>query len=90
MKQDYGSIIKAVIVIVNGRADETKEVRSGIEKEVRYSDGSHAGSDGVKQQTTAEDKHDRQFMHHLNQYYDDLLFRMKRRLYFKKGKGDIK
>jgi hypothetical protein len=76
MKKEAGLWIdhrKAVIVIVNGKIDETKEVRSSIEKEVRYSDGSHAGSDSVKQQTTAEDKRDRQYMNHLNQYYDDVI-----------------
>jgi hypothetical protein len=64
---------KAVIVIVKGKVDETKEVRSSIENEVNYSDGSHVGSEDVKQQSTAEDQRDRQYMNHLNQYYDDVI-----------------
>ncbi|PKL16401.1 MAG: hypothetical protein CVV49_16440 [Spirochaetae bacterium HGW-Spirochaetae-5] len=76
MKKEAGLWIdhrKAVIVIVKGKTDETKEVRSSIENEVRYSDGSHVGSEDVKQQTTAEDKRDRQYMNHLNRYYDDVI-----------------
>ena len=58
---------KAVIVIVTDAGDETLEIKSRMEKHVRFSSGteSEIGS--------TEDVRDRQFGNHLNSYYDKVV-----------------
>jgi molybdopterin converting factor small subunit len=69
MKKGIGLWIdhrKAVIVIVSEESEQVKEITSNMEKHVRYSGG--ASEDGQ-----GEDVRDRQFMNHLNSYYDEVI-----------------
>lgn len=66
MKKEVGLWIdhrKAVIVILKDGEDETKEIKSNMEKHVRF-----ASEDG-----RGEDVRDRQFGNHLNDYYDEVI-----------------
>ncbi|HVM72468.1 MAG TPA: hypothetical protein VMT91_11975 [Anaerolineales bacterium] len=67
MKKQAGLWIdhrKAVIVIVTEAGEEVKEITSGMEKRIRFTDGT--GSE----EGSAEDMRDRQFDNHLDSYYD--------------------
>ncbi len=69
MKREVGLWIdhrQAVIVILTDEGEETKQIKSNMEKHVRFSDG---GS----QEGSAEDMRDRQFADHLSNYYDDVI-----------------
>jgi len=55
------------LVFVGDRGEETKRIESGMEKHVRFSGGNRP-ADG-----SADDQQDRQFMTHLNRYYDDVI-----------------
>ncbi len=69
MKREVGLWLdhrKAVIVIVTDEGEETKIIESNMEKHVRYSSDSSQPGQG-------EDVRDRQFMNHLNSYYDDVI-----------------
>jgi hypothetical protein len=57
---------KAVIVIVTGEGEETKQITANMEKHVRFASGS--SEDG-----SAEDTRDRRFTSHLNSYYDEVI-----------------
>lgn len=69
MKREIGLWIdhrKTVIVIVTNEGEETKIIESNMEKHVRFSSSqSESGQ--------AEDVRDRQFINHLNKYYDDVI-----------------
>jgi len=70
MKSDVGLWIdhrKAVIVTVTTEGEATRQIKSNMEKHVRYSGGSGEGS----QQT--EDVRDRGFANQLAKYYDDVI-----------------
>lgn len=76
MKKEVGLWIdhrKAVIVTVTDKREETKEITSNIEKHVRYSGGSHSVSAEGQQEIKGEDQRDRQYINHLNQYYDEVI-----------------
>jgi molybdopterin converting factor small subunit len=69
MKKGIGLWIdhrKAVIVIISDEGEEVKEITSNLEKHVRFSGG--ASEDGQ-----GEDVRDRQFINHLNSYYDAVI-----------------
>jgi hypothetical protein len=57
---------KAVLVIVNGESEETKQITSDMEKHVRFAGDSAEFGAG-------EDVRDRQFGNHLNSYYDEVI-----------------
>lgn len=57
---------KAVIVTITDAGEEIKQITSGMEKRVRFSSG--ASEDG-----SAEDVRDRQYINHLNSYYDEVI-----------------
>jgi stalled ribosome rescue protein Dom34 len=68
MKKEVGVWIdhrKAVIAIIAGQKEETRQVTSDMEKHVRYS--------GAAQEDSAEDQRDRRFTSHLNKYYDEVI-----------------
>lgn len=69
MKREVGLWIdhrQAVIVILTDEGEETRLIKSNMEKDVRFSGGSsQAGS--------AEDTRDRQFADHLSRYYDEVI-----------------
>lgn len=71
MKKEVGLWVdhkKAVIVILTDRGEETREIQSNLEKQVRFAGGSHA--DGSQ---SAEDMRDRGFTNQLGRYYDDII-----------------
>jgi hypothetical protein len=68
MKREVGLWIdhrKAVIVSVTDKGEETRLIRSDMEKHVRYS--------GAAQEDSAEDQRDKRFTGHLNKYYDHVI-----------------
>ena len=72
MKKEVGLWVdhrEAVIVVVTDTGEETKRIKSNIEKRVRYSGGSR--SNGSQQEP--EDQRDRRFGDHLNKYYDEVI-----------------
>jgi hypothetical protein len=69
MKSEIGLWIdhrQAVIVVVTAAGEETKRIRSNLEKHVRFASGS--SEDG-----SAEDVRDRQFGNQLNSYYAEVI-----------------
>lgn len=67
MKSEVGLWIdhrKAIIVTVTAEGDATKQIKSNLEKNVRYSGGSRNGTQ------EAEDIRDRGFANHLAKYYE--------------------
>jgi len=56
---------KTVIVSVTDKKEETRVIRSEMEKHVRYS--------GAAQEDSAEDQRDKRFTGHLNKYYDQVI-----------------
>ena len=69
MKREVGLWIdhkQAVIVILTDEGEETRLIKSNMEKHVRFSGGS-------SQEGSAEDMRDRQFADHLRKYYDDVI-----------------
>jgi hypothetical protein len=69
MKKDIGLWIdhrKAVIVMISDEGEEVKEITSYMEKRVRFASGD--SEDG-----SSEDVRDRQYINHLNSYYDAVI-----------------
>jgi hypothetical protein len=58
---------KAVVVLVSDEGEEIKKITSGMEKHVRFTDGTDS-EDGSQ-----EDVRDRQFGNQLNSYYDEVI-----------------
>src|SRR5512143_1438845 len=56
---------KAVIASLAGKTENVRQIKSDMEKHVRYS--------GAAQEDSAEDQRDRRFTGHLNEYYDDVI-----------------
>ena len=76
MKREVGLWIdhrKAVIVTIENDVEVTLEIRSNIEKHVRFSSGSRSKSPNNPQGSTAEDVRDRQFGDHLGLYYEGVI-----------------
>src|SRR2546430_16112184 len=70
MKRQMGLWIdhrETVVVIIGDKGEETRRIESGMEKHIRFSNGS-GSEDG-----SAEDQRDRQFTNHLNRYYDEVI-----------------
>ena len=70
MKRQVGLWIdhrETVVVVIGDKGEETRRIESGMEKHVRFSDGS-GSEDG-----SAEDQRDRQFTGNLNRYYDEVI-----------------
>ena len=69
MKKKVGLWIdhrKTVIVSITDEGEETREIRSDMEKHVRFASGS-------SQEGSTEDMRDRQFGNHLDAYYDEVI-----------------
>lgn len=64
---------KSVIVtFVNGN-EITREIRSNIEKHVRFSNSARLKASLIPHQPTAEDTRDRKFTDHLGKYYEGVI-----------------
>jgi hypothetical protein len=64
---------KSVIVTFVNGSEMTREIRSNIEKHVRFSSGSDAKATASLHQATAEDLRDRKFTDHLGKYYEGVI-----------------
>lgn len=76
MKREVGLWIdhsKAVIVTVIGEKDETRQVRSNIEKHVHFSGGSHVSPLYGTSSIPGESKQDRKFANYFDSYYDGVV-----------------
>ena len=76
MKREVGLWIdhyKTVMVTIVNEEEETREIRSNIEKHKRLSGGLKAKELNVSPMSTAEDVVDRRFGNHLSEYYDGVI-----------------
>jgi hypothetical protein len=64
---------KAVIVKLIKEGDVTQEIKSNIEKHVRFSGGSHSKGAYKSHEATAEDMRDRQYTDHLGGFYEMII-----------------
>ena len=65
---------RAFIVTIENEKEVVREVKSNIDKHVRFSNGSGADGPNNHMEPTADDMRDRQFGDHLNGYYDGTNF----------------
>jgi hypothetical protein len=76
MKKEIGLWIdhrKAVIVTIENEIELTREIRSNMEKHVRFSSGANSKASNNSQGSTAEDMRDRQFDNNLGRYYEGVI-----------------
>jgi len=76
MKREVGLWIdhrKAVIVTIENKVKVTREIKSNMEKHIRFSSGTRSKASNDSQGSTAEDVRDRQFGDHLDRYYDGII-----------------
>jgi hypothetical protein len=76
MKKEVGLWMdhrKAVIVVITGKAEETKVIISKVEKQLRRSGGSPLKGPHEASQVPADDRRERAFRGHLNIYYDAVI-----------------
>ena len=76
MKREVGLWIdhrKAVIVTVENEVEVIREIRSNVEKHVRFSSGTRSKAPTKPQMSTAEDMRDRQFGDDLGRYYEGII-----------------
>ena len=76
MKRNVGLWIdhrKTVLVTIENEVEETREIKSNMEKHVRFSSGTHSNDPNQAEGSTAEDMRDRQFGDHLDKYYDGII-----------------
>ena len=76
LKREVGLWIdhrKAVIVTIENEVEVIREIRSNLEKHVRFSTGTRTKGPNAPKGSTAEDMRDRQFNDHLGNYYDGII-----------------
>lgn len=76
MKREVGLWIdhrKTVIVTVENEVEMIREIRSNMEKHVRFSSGTRSKAPFKTHKATAEDMRDRQFGAHLGRYYEGIV-----------------
>ncbi len=76
MKKKIGLWIdhrKAVVVTVTEKKEEIKQINSNVEKQLRRSDTSHSNTQYDPLQVPADDLQEREFMGHLDVYYDEVI-----------------
>jgi len=64
---------KAVIVSIENEVEMTREVRSNMEKHVRFSGNKNSKLPKPLQGSMAEDMRDRQLVNHLGRYYEAIV-----------------
>jgi len=62
-----------VIVILSGDRQETKEITSGVEKQLRRAAGSRAAGRFESQKVPADDSREREYTGSLARYYDEVI-----------------
>jgi hypothetical protein len=76
MKKEVGLWIdhrKTVIVTMENEVEVTREIRSNMEKHVRFANSARSNAPDGVQGSTAEDIRDRQFGDHLGRYYEGIV-----------------
>lgn len=76
MKKEVGLWIdhrKTVFVTIENEVEVIREIKSNMEKHVRFSSGTHSKASNSSEGSTAEDVRDRQFADHLEQYYEGVI-----------------
>jgi hypothetical protein len=76
MKKEVGLWIdhrKTVIVTVENEVEETREIKSNMEKHIRFANDTDSKDLGDAQGSSAEDMRDRQFGNHLGRYYEGII-----------------
>lgn len=76
MKKEVGLWIdhsKTVMVFIKGETEVVREVRSNIEKRVRFTSGKDAKIPNSSTGSTAEDMMDRRFGNHIGKYYEGVI-----------------
>jgi hypothetical protein len=76
MKREIGLWIdhrKSVIVTVENEVEVTREIRSNMEKRVKFTAKARPKAPRNSQGSTAEDVRDRQFVDHLGRYYEGVI-----------------
>jgi hypothetical protein len=63
---------EAIIVMLSVTGEETKRIRSKVERQLRHS-GKSANGASETQETQAEDSRDREYAGHLAHYYDEII-----------------
>lgn len=64
---------KTVIVTIENETAMTREIKSNMEKHVKFSSGTRSKAPQKPQGSTAEDTRDRQFGNHLGRYYEGIV-----------------
>lgn len=64
---------KAVIVILEDKKEQIKQIQSNIEKHVRFRGGARTKSPYSAQYSKGEDQYDRHQMEQLNRYYGEVI-----------------
>jgi hypothetical protein len=64
---------KTVIVSMENEVEETREIRSNMEKHVRFASSTRSKDPSNVKGSTAEDIRDRQFGDHLGRYYEGII-----------------
>ena len=76
MKKEVGLWIdheKTVIVTIENEVEITREIRSNMEKHVRFASSTPSKAPFASKGSTAEDIRDRQFDDHLGRYYEGVI-----------------
>lgn len=76
MKKEVGLWIdhrRAVIVSIEDEIKVTYEIRSKVEKHVRFSSGTQSKDPNQPKGSTAEDMRDRQYGAHLDSFFDGII-----------------
>jgi hypothetical protein len=76
MKKEVGLWIdhrKTVIVAIENDVEVIRNIKSNMEKHVRFSSGTHSKAHNNTQGSTAEDVRDRQFDNSLDNYYKGIV-----------------
>ena len=64
---------KAVIVLVSDQKEETRIIQSNVEKQPGRFAGVRSTTPYEAQQVQADDSREREFSHHLQHYYDEVI-----------------
>ena len=64
---------KAVIVILTAQGQEIKQIQSNVGKRARFAAGGHSKTIHGRQESTEEDRRDRDYVEHLNRYYHEVI-----------------
>ncbi len=64
---------KAIVVILTDQGQEIKQIQSNVGKRVRFAAGGHSRTIHGRQESTEEDRRDRDYIEHLNRYYHEVI-----------------